>query len=136
MYLVDTSAWIHALRPSGSPAIREMIRPLIVSDRTAVTEWIILELMTGLTRAEGKETLLRRMAPVTRLPFDPEWWTRCWDGAARLRKAGVTATAADCMIATIAMGHGATLIHCDADFEAMKRILPLETLDWTHHARA
>ena len=130
MYLVDTSVWIHALRPSGNPSIQSLLKPLIVSGDTAVTEWILLELMTGLLASERKEGLLRWFAPVTRLSFQPSWWDQVWDYAARLRKQGVSPTAADCLIATVAIRHEAVLLHCDADFEAMKQALPLKTLDW------
>jgi predicted nucleic acid-binding protein len=133
MYLVDTSVWIHALRPSGNPSVRSLLKPLIVSGNTAVTEWILLELMTGLLASERKETLLRWFAPVTRLSFQPSWWDYAWDHAARLRKRGVSPTAADCLIATVAIRHEVVLLHCDADFEAMKEALPLKTLDWTSH---
>jgi len=59
MHLVDTSVWIHALRPSGSAAVRERLRPLILNGEVAVTEWILLELMTGLRSSEKKESLLQ-----------------------------------------------------------------------------
>ena len=58
MYLVDTSVWIHALRPAGHPEIRARLKPLILSGDTAITEWILLELMTGLTKSEHPDTLL------------------------------------------------------------------------------
>jgi len=45
-------------------------------------------------------------------------------------------TAADCLIATVAIRHNVVLLHCDADFEAMKEALPLKTLDWTFHLSA
>jgi hypothetical protein len=135
MYLVDSSVWIHALRPSGSPAIRGALRPLILSDQVAITEWILLELMTGLLKSEHKETLLLRFAPVRRLHFNPVWWEKTWDHAARLRKRGLSTTAADCLIATVALEHDATLLHCDAGFEAMKAALSLKTCDWTAHLR-
>ena len=131
MYLVDTSVWIHALRPAGEPSIRSLLKPLIVNGETAVTEWILLELMTGLRAGERKETLLHWFAPVPRLPFDVSWWEEAWDHAARLRKRGISPTAADCLIATVAINHHVVLIHCDADFEAMKPWLPLESIDWT-----
>ena len=133
MPLVDTSVWIHALRPGGNASIRSLLRPLIVSGEAAVTEWVLLELMTGLRVSEAPGTLLRWFAPVARLPFDDGWWPRAWDNAARLRKRGVSPTAADCLIATVAIEHRVPLVHCDADFEAMKPALPLVTLDWTRH---
>lgn len=131
MYLVDTSVWIHALRPSGHPAIQSQLKPLIVNGETAVTEWILLELMTGLTKTERPETFLRWFLPVVRLSFQPAWWDKAWQHAAQLRQHGVSPSAADCFIATVALEHSATLIHCDRDFEAMKIALPLQTLDWT-----
>ena len=91
--------------------------------------------MTGLRTNERKETLLGWLAPITRLPFDPTWWDQAWDHAARLRKQGISPTAADCFIATVAIGHSVTLIHCDAGFEAMKPTLPLQTQDWTAHLK-
>ena len=136
MYLVDTSVWIHALRPAGHPIIRSLLKPLITNGETGLTEWVVLELMTGLRTNERKETLLRWLAPITRLPFDTTLWEQTWDHAARLRKQGISPTAADCFIATVAICHGVTLIHCDADFEAMKPTLPLHTQDWTEHLKA
>lgn len=133
MYLVDTSIWIHALRPSGSSAIQSRLRPLIADGQTVVTEWILLELMTGLPKNQEPDALLHWFAPVIRMPFDPRWWSTAWNHAARLRKRGVSPSAADCLIATIAMEHRLTLLHCDGDFEAMRPTLPLHTMDWTEH---
>jgi len=135
VYLVDTSVWIHALRPAGHPLIQSLLKPLIRNGETALTEWIVLELMTGLRTNERKEILLRWLAPIIRLPFDPTWWESAWDHAARLRKRGISPAAADCFIATVAIRHVVTLIHCDADFEAMKPILPLHTQNWTKHLK-
>jgi predicted nucleic acid-binding protein len=128
---LTTSVWIHALRPSGHPAIQSQLKPLIVNGETAVTEWILLELMTGLTKAEHPEAFLRRFLPVVRLPFQAAWWDNAWQHAAQLRQHGISPSAADCFIATVALEHQVTLIHCDHDFEAMKIALPLQTLDWT-----
>jgi predicted nucleic acid-binding protein len=135
MYLVDTSVWIHALRPAGHAEIQTRLKPLILNAQTSVTEWILLELMTGLAKSEQPSSLLQWFAPVLRLPFHPDWWDTAWEFAGRLRKHGVSPSAADCLIATIAIKHHVTLIHCDADFEVMTPILPLQTLDWTKHLR-
>ena len=133
MYLVDTSVWIHALRPEGDPSIHSRLKPLIVSGETTVAEWIILELMTGLLASERKDTLLHWFAPIARLPFQASWWEDSWEYAARLRKRGVSPTAADCLTATVAIKNQVVLLHCDSDFEAMKPSVSLKTLDWTPH---
>ena len=76
MYLVDTSVWIHALRPSGHPAIQSQLKPLIVSGETAVTEWILLELMKGLTKTERPESFLRWFLPWCDCPSNQPGGTR------------------------------------------------------------
>ena len=136
MYLVDTSVWVHALRPEGQPGIKARLRPLIIAGEIAVTEWILLELMTGLRKSESQETLLGWFRPIRRLTFAlNSEWERAWSNAARLRQRGISATAGDCLIATVALDHKVSLVHCDADFEKMKPVLPLTTEDWPPHAR-
>lgn len=131
MHLVDTSVWVEFLRRSGSRAIQARLRPLILNGEAALTEWIVLELMTGLRSTEKPAELLERLSPAHRLLFPADGWSRSWDLASSLRKRGVTASAADCYIATVAISSNARLIHCDADFEAMTRHSTLQTIDWT-----
>jgi len=106
---------------------------LIAAGRAAVTEWILLELMTGLPKSQEPGNLLDWFEPVVRMPFNSAWWNKAWNYAARLRKRGISPSAADCLIATIAMEHHLVLVHCDGDFEDMKPILPLQTVDWTEY---
>jgi predicted nucleic acid-binding protein len=136
VFLVDTSIWIHALRPGGAGAVQARLRPLIIAGEVRVTEWIILELMTGLRRTDSQASVLRWFEPIDRLGGGSIEWEAVWENAARLRHRGVSVTAADCLIASVALLHDATLLHCDADFEAMKPALPLKTLDWRPLLRA
>jgi predicted nucleic acid-binding protein len=131
MYLVDTAIWIHAFRPDGHEAIRARFGPLVIAGQAAVSDWIILELMTGLRREETAAALLGRFEAIRRLPLVAETWQHAWDNAAALRRRRVTVTSADCLIATLAMDHDVPLVHCDSDFEAMKPVLGLRTLDWS-----
>jgi len=131
MYLVDTSVWVHALRRAGNAAVGDLLKPIIVAGDAAITEWIVLELMTGLRGKERKESLLELLSPLRYLSLDSGGWQTSWENAVSLRRHGITPTAADCLIATVALVHGVELIHCDSDFEAMKRVLSLETVDWT-----
>jgi predicted nucleic acid-binding protein len=135
VHLVDTSVWIHALRPEGSARVRALLRPLIVAGETAITDWILLELMTGLRRNERADALRRTLEPVHRLEMSETTWSDAWANAAALRRKGLSPTAADCLIATVAIQRGATLVHCDSDFEAMTAVLPLRTVGWTDEVR-
>ena len=130
MHLVDTSVWIEFLRPSGSPEIQRRLKPLIQTGTIALTEWIILELMTGLRTTEQAKALLAQLAPVHRLSLPEDGWPKAWDLAARLRKKGITPSAADCLIATVAATHAATLIHCDFDFELIAQPAGMKTINW------
>ncbi len=130
MELVDTSVWIEFLRPRGSKPVQRRLQPIIQTGQAATTEWIVLELMTGLRAGEDPKILLEVFAPLTHYPISHGEWSSAWELAAHLRKKGVTPSAADCLIATAAMENGARLIHCDADFEAIAAHTKLQTLDW------
>src|SRR5512136_544726 len=101
MVLVDTSVWMHALRPQGNAAIQAQLKTLLLDGETAVTEWILLELMRGLSKSESAQDLLERFSPVHCIPFRQEWWGKAWDMAAALRKLGISPSAANCLIATV-----------------------------------
>ena len=132
MNFVDTSVWVEFFRSGGNRAVRSSLQSLILSGDVAITEWIILELMAGLRATETTSQVLDRLAHVHRLSFPQSAWPRAWDLAARLRKKGVSPSAADCLIALVAIEHGATLIHCDIDFETIaKHEKGLRTLNWT-----
>jgi predicted nucleic acid-binding protein len=133
MHLVDTSVWVEALRSSGSQKVREELEPLIRSGDVAITEWIILELMVGIRSYESSASLLKRLSPIHRLPIREDGWVRAWNLAALLRKKAVSPSVPDCLIAMIAIWHGATLVHCDGDFELIaKHERDLRSVDWTH----
>ena len=130
MHLVDTSIWIEFLRPNGSPRIQKQLKPLIQAGDVALTEWIILELMTGLRTNEQFAALLAQLKPIDRLSLAKDSWENAWELAAHLRKKGMTTSAAGCLIATIAVTHTAVLIHCDSDFELIAKHSDLKTLNW------
>jgi predicted nucleic acid-binding protein len=132
VHVVDASVWVEFLRPSGSPRIRKELDPLIRAGAVALTEWTILELMVGIRGNESPSSLLNRLAPVHRLSLSGDGWIRAWDLAARLRKKAVTPSAADCLLATVALSHGVPLLHCDTDFELIAKHSKLQTLDWTN----
>ena len=134
MQLVDTSVWIHVFRRQRTiTAIQQLLKPLILSGNAAITEWIILELMAGIRTSEKTESFLRKMDSLPRLPFPPEKWNHAWNLAANLRKKGISPSAADCFISTVAISHDVPLVHRDTDFELIAKHSELRTVDWTAH---
>lgn len=132
MYLVDTSIWVHALRPHGNRNIQERLRPFILSGQAALASWIVLELMTGIRSDEEQRALNAFLSPLPRFQVDDSCWEISFRLAATLRKKGVSPSAADCLIAATAVAHKASLIHLDHDFSRMARLAELQEMNWTH----
>ena len=132
MNLVDTSLWVEVLRGTKSAATAR-IHGLVTEDPSSVatTEPIIMELVAGATAAAGLDAVDRLCASMALLGVDP---ASDFHDAGRIyrtaRASGLTVrTLADCLIAAVAIRHGATLWHRDSDFEALASISPLATVD-------
>ena len=74
--MIDTSAWIAALRPSGLKEMKEKIEILLSEDRVAVSGIIMLELLSG-TRAEKEyQDLSEDLEGLHYIPTGEDVW-RC-----------------------------------------------------------
>jgi predicted nucleic acid-binding protein len=125
--LADTSAWVEYLRATGSPAHRRL-RELIATDgELATTEVVTMELLAGVAAAEEVSRLRRLLLRFQLLPVEG---LADYEAAAALyrhcRARGETVhKLTGCLIAVVAMRHGATLLHRDHDFEVIARYTPL-----------
>lgn len=131
MILADTSAWVEYDRATGSP-VDQRVTALIEADGPlAVTEPVIMEVVAGARTAADADMLRRLMLRGGLLPFDTP---TDFDAAARIyrrcRAAGITPRGMiDCMIAAVALRHGATLLCRDADLERVAAVIGLELDD-------
>jgi predicted nucleic acid-binding protein len=121
--LADTSAWVEYLRATGSPT-HLRLRDLIAGDgELATTEVVAMELLAGAAAAEDVTRLRRLLGRFELLPVEgladyeaaAELYRRCRAGGETVRKL------TDCLIAAVALRHGATLLHRDHDFEVIAR---------------
>lgn len=122
--LVDTSAWIHFLRPDGDAAVRARVD---VALRAGTARWcpvVRLELWNGAGGERERKALRQFERLVPELPIDAVIWGEACELARRCRAAGVTVPATDVLIAACARHHGAQLEHADADFDAIARAVP------------
>ena len=130
MILADTSAWVEYLRGTGSLA-HQRLRGLIESEAPlATTEVVHLELLAGASDA-GHVTRLRRF--LGRFELLPVQGLADYEAAAdlyrRCRVRGETVRKLeDCLVAAVALRHGATLLHRDHDFEVIARHAPLRVM--------
>ncbi len=118
MILIDTSSWIHMLRPSGDPAVRSRVEAALTSGQARWCPPVQLELWNG-ARGEKERAVLRKLAAaVPELPIDEDVWRTAYDLARRAR--GVTMPATDLIIAACAIRFGTALESSDSDFDLLE----------------
>jgi hypothetical protein len=128
MILADTSAWVEYDRATGDAVDQRMTQLIMDEGPLAVTEPVIMEVAAG-ARTEEREVDLRRLLlRFELLRFDA---TVDFDAAARIyrqcRRVGVTPRGLiDCMIASVARRHEATLLAADRDLGRVAAIVGLE----------
>ena len=122
MILIDTSSWIHLLRPDGDPAVRGRVEAALRSGDASWCPLVELELWNG-ARGEREKKMLREFAlALPRLPIDDGVWDAAYELARRARSRGVTVPAADLAIAACARRHDAALESADNDFALLRGI--------------
>jgi predicted nucleic acid-binding protein len=129
--LADTSAWVEYDRKTGSPAhvrLRELVHD---EGPLSVTEPVIMEVLAG-AKDDAREADLRRLLRrFALLPFEAP---TDFDGAIHVyrkcRRSGITPRGLlDCVIATVALRHGATLLAHDVDLARIAAVLGLQLDD-------
>jgi predicted nucleic acid-binding protein len=105
------------------------VRGLIELDELATTDVVLMELLAG-ARDDGHRDRLRAL--LGRCEFVPTAGPRDYEDAADVyrvcRRAGDTVRAlTDCLIASVAMRAGLSVLHADRGFDTIARHAPLET---------
>lgn len=131
MLLVDTSVWIDFLAGQKTKAVDCFNDRLAAREPFALTALIYLEVLQGV-REPDKAKKIAAYLREQRLLTPPDELQTC-DAAANLyrrcRAAGVTVRSTiDCLIAQIAIEHGAVLLHDDRDYAHIARVEPKLTL--------
>jgi predicted nucleic acid-binding protein len=120
--LVDSSSWIHFLRPNGDAAVRARVQTALMNGDACWCPLVRLELWNG-AAGERDRTILRDFESVLpELPIDDAVWASAHDLARRARAAGISVPATDILIAACARRHGAKLETADADFERLTAV--------------
>ncbi len=126
MLLVDSSVWIDWLRGADTDAVR-FVQEREQHEELAVTQMIYLEVLQGVSsdqqfaatqRVLGAQTMLQPLDAVTTFEAAALLYRRA-------RKHGLTVRkSSDCLIAAMALEHGALLVHNDRDFLALAQVEP------------
>lgn len=123
--LIDTSAWILALRPDGSPEAREEVRRLLESSRAATAGIVMLELLSGTRSQREFRELREELGALRLLDITSATWERAYRLGYDLRRAGLTIPSVDVLIAALALEHECSLLHADRHFDLIAEHHPL-----------
>ena len=128
MILADTSAWVEYDRASGSTVDTRMAELIASGEELAVTEPVLMEIL-----ADARDD--RRAGDLRRLLLSQRWLAfesvADFEGAAqiyrRCRAAGITPRGmVDCLIAAVALRHGAALLARDVDLARVADVVGLD----------
>jgi predicted nucleic acid-binding protein len=120
--LIDTSSWIHLLRPNGDPAIRSRVERALQSGDACWCSMVRLELWNSAGGDREKKVLRDFEKLLPELSIDAEVWRAAFELARRARTAGVSIPATDLLIAACARHHSADLEHADSDFTYLANV--------------
>jgi predicted nucleic acid-binding protein len=120
--LVDTSAWIDALRQVGNPEVRATVRTLTVEGRAVLCDMVLLELWNGAQGPRDQKVLRDLERELPRVPTPPEVWATATDLSQTCRKAGLSVPVADLLIAACAEHHKLRVLHLDAHFDRIAQL--------------
>lgn len=119
--LVDTSAWIDALRRDGDPDVRASVRAATAEGRAVFCDLVLLELWNGAPGPSEQRVLRELERDLEKVSTPPAVWEAASELARACRKAGVTAPATDVLIAACAEHHKLEILHHDAHFDYIAR---------------
>jgi predicted nucleic acid-binding protein len=122
MVLIDTSAWIEALRERGNPDIRKRVHEHMQGGQACWMPVVRLELWNG-ARGDREKKVLREFEQVLpELEVTAEVWNVAYDLARRARAMGLTIPVADLLIIACARHHGVAIETTDAHFAALEKL--------------
>ncbi|MBI3460527.1 PIN domain nuclease [Candidatus Acetothermia bacterium] len=124
--LIDTSAWILALRPKGPDSARVAVEELLTTSRAATARIIMLELLSGTRSTQEFRELKEELSSLQQLDLTPHVWEKAFDLGYQLRRAGLTLPTVDILISALALENDCTLLHADRHFEQVAKHHPLK----------
>ena len=121
MILVDTSAWIFALKKNPFLPLKEKIDLLLRDELILAFGMIKLELLGGAKSEKEFARLKSRLDALYEIPTDQSLWDKASELAFTLHRKGITVPCTDILIASAALYSKATLLHADVHFNLMAK---------------
>ena len=124
--LIDTSAWIEAMRRTGDPATRNEVQAVLRSGRARLCDFVRLELWNGVGGDAERKWLSDVEESVETVPTNAEVWSEAKRLAQETRRQALTLPASDLLIAACSRVHGLGILHRDGHFDRLATIVPPE----------
>ena len=123
--LVDTSAWIAALRPDGSAVARRLVGDVLEVGLAVTADPVLAELAVGVRSQKERAELLDLLGALLRLRVDSGVWEAAAELGVRARGAGVTAPLVDLLIAHLALEADFEVLHADNHYVLLAEVVSL-----------
>ncbi len=120
--LVDSSIWIEALAARAPEAIVTILRALLTTKRTTVTDMVRLEVMAGAKSPKEFDQFREDFAAIPCLSATSASWRQAEEISFALGRRGLHVPAADLLIAAVAISEKVPLWHADRDFERVRQV--------------
>jgi len=124
--LVDTSAWVEALRHDGRDDVRDVVAQLLTAGQAAICPMVALELWNGAGGEAERAKIRRLVGELPSLPITDDAWILAHALARAARVRGLTVPSTDLLISATARAHAVGLVHADRHFELLGDVEPRE----------
>jgi predicted nucleic acid-binding protein len=124
MVLVDSSAWIEALRRNGDLKVKLAVEGLLDAYEAQWCSPVRLEVLGG-ARKEERARLGHWFSVIPYRPVDAEDWERAIALAWRLRDGGLTVPWLDVLIASVGLQDNVRVYAVDAHFQEISKLTGL-----------
>ena len=132
LVLIDTSVWIGFFAKTGYPQIKEQLKKLLDNHAVATAGPIVLELLQGCRSTKERRTLREHLKGLHWLVTEDQHWFQAGEMANDLRQQGITVSAMDALIATLAQTYDCQLMHLDQDYEYIAKHTDLSLFQIIH----
>ena len=124
--LVDTSVWIDFFAGRNTTQVETLEHAVQDGQDIALCGVILTEILQGIRDDRQYRQVQGDLQPLILLPITERTFIAAADIYRGLRKQGVTIRKTnDCIIATVAIEHGVSLLHNDRDFDTITTRIPL-----------
>jgi hypothetical protein len=125
VYLIDTSAWIEALRKGSPLQLERLFHP----EEIVTCLPVIQEVLQGIRDESAYRAVRDSLLAVTVVedPLGQAVVDQAIDLFRSARRSGITPrSGVDCLIASCAIRHNLTIVHRDRDYDQIARVSALK----------